>query len=99
MAINSEDISKINLSAVVSKVNLLGSNPMEWWLDIGATRHICSRRDMFNTFESVMNWGELFMGNSATSDILGRGQVILKMTSGRDLSLNNVLYVPEIRKN
>ena len=39
------------------------------------------------------------MGNSATSDIRGQGKVILKMTSGKSLTLNNVLYVPEIRKN
>ena len=39
------------------------------------------------------------MGNSATSDVKGRGQIILKMTSGITLSLNNVLYLPKIRKN
>ena len=54
---------------------------------------------MFNTFESVMNGENLFMGNSTTSDIEGRSQVILKMTFRRDLSLNNVLFVPEIEKN
>ena len=39
------------------------------------------------------------MGNSATSEIEGQGKVILKMTSGKELTLNDVLYVPEIRKN
>ena len=39
------------------------------------------------------------MGNSATSDIKGQGKVVLKMTSGKELTLTNVLYVPEIRKN
>ena len=46
-----------------------------------------------------MNVEKLFMGNSATSLIKGQGQVNLKMTSGKELTLNNVLYVPEIRKN
>ena len=41
----------------------------------------------------------MFMGNDATSDIKGQGKVALKMTSGKELTLTNVLYVPEIRKN
>ena len=39
------------------------------------------------------------MGNSATSEIEGQGKVILKMTYGKELTLNDMLYVPEIRKN
>ena len=39
------------------------------------------------------------MGNSATSKIKGQGKVVLKMKYGKDLTLNNVLYVPEIQKN
>ncbi|GKB43094.1 pol polyprotein [Tanacetum coccineum] len=42
---------------------------------------------------------KLYMGNSATADIKGEGDVILKMTSEKELKLTNVLYVPEIRKN
>ncbi|KAI3503228.1 hypothetical protein L1887_31667 [Cichorium endivia] len=39
------------------------------------------------------------MGNSATSNIQGIEKIVLKMTSGREMTLNDVLYVPEIRKN
>ena len=42
---------------------------------------------------------QLFMGNSSTSKIEEKGKVILKMTSGNDLTLNDVLHVPDIRKN
>ncbi|GKA62180.1 hypothetical protein Tco_0761699 [Tanacetum coccineum] len=38
-------------------------------------------------------------GNSATADIKGEEDVILKMTSEKELKLTNVLYVLEIRKN
>ncbi|XP_062093734.1 uncharacterized protein LOC133799752 [Humulus lupulus] len=47
----------------------------------------------------VDNGENLFMGNSDTSQIVGQGSVILKMTLGNELILNNVLYVQEIRKN
>ena len=39
------------------------------------------------------------MGNSATLEIKGQGKVVFKMMSGKELTLKNVLYVPEIRKN
>ena len=38
----SKDVSEIELTAVIFKVNLVGSNPKEWWNDTGATRHVCS---------------------------------------------------------
>ena len=39
------------------------------------------------------------MGNSATLEIKGQGKMVLKMTSGKELTLTNVLYVLKIRKN
>ena len=39
------------------------------------------------------------MGNSTTSPIVGLGKVVLKMTSGKELTLIDVLHVPDIRKN
>ena len=95
----SKDVSEIDLTAVISEVNLVGSNPKEWWIDTGATRHVCSDKMMFSTFEPIETGEKVFMGNSATSDIKGQGKVVLKMISRKELTLTNVLYVPEIRKN
>ncbi|KAL0546105.1 hypothetical protein IC582_016010 [Cucumis melo] len=39
------------------------------------------------------------MENSATAGVIGKGKVILKLTSGKTLSLSNVLYVPSLRRN
>ena len=95
----SKDVSEIVLTAVISEVNLVGSNPKEWWIDTGATRHVCSDKMMFSTFEPIETGEKVFMRNSATSDIKGQGKVVLKMTYRKELTLTNVLYVPEIRKN
>ncbi|KAJ9544786.1 hypothetical protein OSB04_024493 [Centaurea solstitialis] len=95
----SRDVSILNLTAMISEVNLVGSNPREWWIDTGATRHVCSDKEMFHGFKTAEDGEKLFMGNSATADIKGSGKIVLKMTSGKDLTLTDVLYVPEIRKN
>ena len=39
------------------------------------------------------------MRNSATFEIKGQGKVVLKVTFVKELTLTNVLYVPNIRKN
>ena len=47
----SKDVSDIDFTTVISKVNLVGSNPKEWWIDTGATCHVCLNKKMFSTFE------------------------------------------------
>ena len=74
-------------------------NTKEWWVDTGATRHICSDKKLFSSYETINDGEQLFMGNSSTSKIEGKGKVILKMTYGKELTLNDVLHVPEIQKN
>ena len=93
------DVSDMNLSTVVSEVNFIGSNTKEWWVATGATRHVCSDKKMFSSYHSIDNGEQLFMGNSSSSKDKGQGKVVLKMTSGKELTLNDVLHVPEIRKN
>ena len=84
----------MNISAVISEVNLVGGNTKEWWIEIGATRHVCSETKMFSTYNPMGNGGKIFMGNSSTSKIEGIGKVVLKVTTSRFLILKDVLYMP-----
>ena len=68
-------------------------------MDTGATHHVCSNKKMFLSYQSIDNGEQLFMGNSSSSKVEGQGKVVLKMTSIKELTLNDVLHVPEIRKN
>ncbi|KAJ9565792.1 LOW QUALITY PROTEIN: hypothetical protein OSB04_001758 [Centaurea solstitialis] len=90
------DVSVLNLMTMISEVNLVGSNPKEWWIDTGATRYLYSDKEMFHEFKTVGDGEKLFMGNFATADIKGNRA---QDDFGKDLTLNDVLYVPEIRKN
>ena len=94
-----KDVFDIDLTIVISEVNLVGSNPKEWWIDASATRHVCSNKKMFSTFEPTETWEKVYMRNSSTSKIKGQRKVVLKTTFGNELTLTNVLYVPEICKN
>ncbi|GJU01490.1 hypothetical protein Tco_1111828 [Tanacetum coccineum] len=80
----------------ISSANMV-DDECGWWIDTGATRHVCADKSMFHSFRAVDNGQKLYMGNSATADIKGEGDVILKMTSEKELKLTNVLYVRKIR--
>ncbi|GJZ93963.1 retrovirus-related pol polyprotein from transposon TNT 1-94 [Tanacetum coccineum] len=65
----------------------------------GATKHICNSRRMFVSYQKVNEPEPMFMGNRSVSKIKGKGKVILKLTSRKDLVLSNVLHVPKNTKN
>ena len=94
----SNGIDDINLTAMISECNMVG-NPKEWWIDTGATRHICANRSMFSSYTTVGGDEKLYMGNSSTSKVEGVGKIALKMTSGKTVTLINVLHVLDVRKN
>ncbi|GAA0176199.1 hypothetical protein LIER_29237 [Lithospermum erythrorhizon] len=41
----------------------------------------------------------MYMANSSTSNIEGEGTVVLNIASGKEVTLNHILYVPNVRKN
>ncbi|XP_074337192.1 uncharacterized protein LOC141674382 [Apium graveolens] len=65
----------------------------------GATSHVCKDLRWFIDFQPIEDGSILKMGNVATEPIKGLGNVKLVFTSGKCILLNNVLYVPGIRKN
>ncbi|XP_076922234.1 uncharacterized protein LOC143583951, partial [Bidens hawaiensis] len=100
-----EEDNKISLKRIdgpgTTKANVVehGLSSKDWWVDTGATRHVCFDKNLFSTFKEVTNGEKVFMGNSATGEVKDEGNVVLKMTSGKELTLSIVLYLPEIRKN
>ena len=86
------------ISAVVVEANLVG-NVADWVLDTGASRHLCADKGVFADFEEVAAGECVYMGNSSSAEIKGKGKILLKLTSGKTLALKNTLYVPSLRRN
>ncbi|XP_075080010.1 uncharacterized protein LOC142165333 [Nicotiana tabacum] len=91
--------SKKKFKVIATTVESLVGNTKEWWIDSGATRHVCANKELFASHVPARPDETIFMGNSATTKIEGVGKIALKMTSSKVVTLNNVLHDPEIRKN
>ena len=84
---------------VISQANMV-SNSKNWVLDYGATRHICANIDVFTSYTSIGDDEKaVYLGDSHTTQVLGKSKVMLKLTSGKTLTLNEVLQFPNIRAN
>ncbi|GJV81291.1 ribonuclease H-like domain-containing protein [Tanacetum coccineum] len=68
-----------------------------WWVDSGATQHVCNDQTMFKTYDS--SYSMLYMGNHSTAQVKGKGKIDLVFTSGNTLTLNDVLHVLDVCKN
>uniref|UniRef100_A0A2N9FGI1 Retrotransposon Copia-like N-terminal domain-containing protein n=1 Tax=Fagus sylvatica TaxID=28930 RepID=A0A2N9FGI1_FAGSY len=79
-------------------ISCLLNSLLEKWLGVNEKLPPKNKK-MFSTYQSVGYGEQLFMGNSSTSKVEGKGKVVLKMSSGKELTLNDVLHVPDIRKN
>ena len=51
------------------------------------------------SYKQVGHGQELYVGNSSTAKVIGQGKVIFQLSSGKSLTLTEVLHVPEVRKN
>ena len=85
-----------DLVAVISEINMI-EDVDSWWIDSGATRHVCKNKEMFKTINE--DGSVLYMGNASTVQVQGKGTIEIEFTSGKTLTLKDVFYVPEVRKN
>nr|GEU38223.1 zinc finger, CCHC-type [Tanacetum cinerariifolium] len=91
--------SKVYYVTYVSEAYFVLDDDVAWWVDSGATVHVCKDRCWFKTYESLNDGSILYMRNESTALVHGHGCVDLKFSSKKIVSLFNVLHVPNIRKN
>jgi len=66
-------------------------------VDSGATKHICANKSAFTSYTNVGDGKEhVYLGDSRTTLVPGKGKVLLKLTYGKTLALSDVLDVPSI---
>ena len=61
--------------------------------------HVSYDKTAFKTYIEVNDGQEVQMGNEVRSKVVGTGSVELNFTSGKKVTLVNVLHVPDINRN
>lgn len=86
------------VTAIVMEVNIINS-VKNWVGDTGVIRHICIDMSAFASYTPIDNGNVVCIGDSRCLPVDGKWKVLLKITSGKVLALNDVLYVRDIRQN
>ena len=65
---------------------------------MACTRHIGAFKEEFSSYTPMAEGTKyVYVGDNRSMLVSGKGKVLLTLTSGKTLSLNNVLYVPHFR--
>ncbi|GJU07556.1 zinc finger, CCHC-type containing protein, partial [Tanacetum coccineum] len=76
-----------------------GGSGKGWWIDSGATTHVCKDRSWFKSYELVEDGFVLYMGDDHFAYVHGKGSVVREFSSGKSITLFNMLYAPKLCKN
>jgi hypothetical protein len=70
-----------------------------WIIDIGASRHITGDHDNLTSVREKRISRKVELGYNHSYAVKGIGKVFIELESGNNVHLNNVLYVPGLKKN
>ena len=70
-----------------------------WLIDSGASRHFTGYKEAhYNLIEKETNL-EIFLGDNSKYPVKDVGNVTLQLNHGNTIHLQDVLYVPDLKKN
>ena len=68
-------------------------------IDSGASRHLTSYKEALSDLVEKDTNLEITLGDNATYPVKGTGTVTLHLSQGQVIRLQDVLYVPDLKKN
>lgn len=83
-------------SAIKSQVNT------EWYMDSGASQHMCKERDLFCSFIELKTPKHVKIGDGTTLQAQGQGNICILAYNGVNfhcVTLYDVLFVPQLKVN
>ena len=69
-----------------------------WVMDLGASFHTTPSKDLLSNYIS-RRFGKVYLADGISLDIVGRGNIDIKTSSGSLWTLHNVRHIPALKRN
>ncbi|GKC60939.1 retrovirus-related pol polyprotein from transposon TNT 1-94, partial [Tanacetum coccineum] len=79
-------------------MSMIGEMFLEWIMDSGGSYHMTPRRDFLFDFKEF-NGGTVLPGDNRACVVMGTGKVRVQMIYGSSFVLENLCYIPKLKRN
>ncbi|KAM1823768.1 hypothetical protein FF1_025765 [Malus domestica] len=75
-----------------------GDQDYTWYLDTGASNHMCGKRSVFVELNESVS-GNVSFGDESKIPVKGKGNILIPLENGGHQLISNVYYVPNMKSN
>jgi Zinc knuckle len=78
--------------------NTIPDSDTVWYLDTGASNHMCGHKHLFTEMQEVED-GHVSFGDASKVRVKGRGKIYFSQKDGKEGSIEDIYHVPDLKSN